>query len=249
MKNLILFISLFSSSICFAQKDTIFFDADWKKCTKAEASLYRVAYIQGDGFLLKDMYLKNNHPQMIAECKTLNPLIKNGKCSYYFESGKKNSEGNYINEKKEGIWINWDEDGKDSSVTQCNADGTYKYIRIAEKQKVNEIYNKNYPMEKMPAYVGDMEALMKFIKENVKYPKSEELDGISGFCYITFVVEKDGSITEAKILKGILNGPLCNQEALRVVKLMPSWVPGTQNGRPVRVQFNLPIKFTLRNKQ
>ena len=70
--------------------------------------------------------------------------------------------------------------------------------------------------------------------------------GISGTVYITFVVEKDGSITGVNKLRGVANGPGCDKEAMRVVKSMPNWKAGKQNGREVRVQFNLPIKFSLR---
>ncbi|MBR3939337.1 MAG: energy transducer TonB, partial [Bacteroidales bacterium] len=67
--------------------------------------------------------------------------------------------------------------------------------------------------------------------------------GITGRVFLTFVVEKDGSIANARILRDIGGG--CGQEALRVVKSMPKWTPGEQRGRPVRVQFNLPVSFEL----
>ena len=67
--------------------------------------------------------------------------------------------------------------------------------------------------------------------------------GISGKVYITFVVEKDGSITDVKVLRGIGGG--CDEEAVRVVQSMPRWSPGKQRGKPVRVQYNLPVRFTL----
>lgn len=67
--------------------------------------------------------------------------------------------------------------------------------------------------------------------------------GIQGIVYITFVVERDGSITDVRILRPIGGG--CDEEAIRVIKAMPKWTPGKQRGRPVRVQFNMPIRFTL----
>jgi len=67
--------------------------------------------------------------------------------------------------------------------------------------------------------------------------------GIEGTVYVTFVVEKDGSITDVRVLRGIGGG--CDKEAIRVVKEMPKWDPGKQRGKPVRVQFNMPIRFTL----
>jgi protein TonB len=100
-------------------------------------------------------------------------------------------------------------------------------------------------VEQMPTFPGGEEEMMKFIRKSVNYPQVEREAGISGTCYVTFVVEKDGSITDVKVLRGVSGGPGCDKEAQRVIKAMPSWKPGKQNGREVRVQFNLPIKFTL----
>src|SRR6218665_311315 len=101
-------------------------------------------------------------------------------------------------------------------------------------------------VEKMPTFPGGEAEMMKFIQKNVQYPQVEKEAGISGTCYVTFVVEKDGNITDVKVLRGVSGGPGCDREAIRVVKSMPAWKAGKQNGREVRVQFNLPIKFTLR---
>lgn len=101
-------------------------------------------------------------------------------------------------------------------------------------------------VEQMPAFPGGEAEMMKYIQKNVQYPQVEKEAGISGTCYVTFVVEKDGNITDVKILRGVSGGKGCDNEAMRVVKSMPNWKPGKQNGREVRVQFNLPIKFTLR---
>ena len=101
-------------------------------------------------------------------------------------------------------------------------------------------------VEQMPVFPGGELEMMKYIQKNVQYPQVEKEAGISGTCYVTFVVEKDGSITDVKVLRGVSGGSGCDKEAIRVVKSMPSWKAGKQNGREVRVQFNLPIKFTLR---
>ncbi|MBA3970549.1 MAG: TonB family protein, partial [Bacteroidetes bacterium] len=101
-------------------------------------------------------------------------------------------------------------------------------------------------VEQMPTFPGGEAAMMKYIQQNVSYPQMEKEGQIQGTCYVTFVVEKDGSITDVKVLRGVSGGPGCDKEAMRVVKSMPAWKAGKQNGREVRVQFNLPIKFTLR---
>lgn len=99
-------------------------------------------------------------------------------------------------------------------------------------------------VEQMPTFPGGNQAMNKFIQENLKFPSLDY--PILGTTYVTFVVEIDGSLTDIKILRGTPNCSACDQEALRVVKMMPKWNAGKQNGRTVRVQYNLPIKFSLK---
>ena len=113
---------------------------------------------------------------------------------------------------------------------------------MAQDKKVadNKIYE---APEVMPEYPGGMQAMMNFIGENVKYPDDAIEKNISGKAYVTFVVEKDGSVSEAKIMKGVCES--IDKEALRVVKAMPKWTPGKMNGKNVRVSYTLPITFKL----
>lgn len=98
-------------------------------------------------------------------------------------------------------------------------------------------------VEEQPGYPGGEEARISFLQQNIRYPEEAKELGIQGRVFVTFVVEVDGSITDVRVLRGIGGG--CDEEAIRVVRAMPKWVPGKQRGVPVRVQFNLPIKFTL----
>jgi protein TonB len=97
--------------------------------------------------------------------------------------------------------------------------------------------------EIMPQFPGGVPALYRYLKNHVQYPVSAKEMGYQGTVYLSFVVEKDGSISNVVILRSVGGG--CDEEAIRVVKSMPDWSPGTQMGRPVRVIYNLPIKFTL----
>ncbi|MBP5327946.1 MAG: energy transducer TonB [Bacteroidales bacterium] len=98
-------------------------------------------------------------------------------------------------------------------------------------------------VEKNPEYPGGEEALYKFLGENIKYPDMARDNNISGTVVVKFVVEKDGRITKASILREIGGG--CGKEALRVVNSMPKWSPGQQSGKPVRTEFTLPVQFQL----
>lgn len=99
-------------------------------------------------------------------------------------------------------------------------------------------------VEEQPTFPGGESAMYEYLQRNIKYPALARENGITGRVFITFVVGSDGQIRDVKILRGI--GAGCDEEALRVVRNMPPWKPGKQNGRSVNVQFNMPINFTLK---
>jgi TonB family protein len=98
-------------------------------------------------------------------------------------------------------------------------------------------------VEDMPSFPGGDDARIKMLVDNIKYPQFAKEKGIQGTVYVTFVINTDGNVSDVKVLRGIGGG--CDEEAVRVVNLMPKWKPGYQDGKPVRVQFNMPIRFTL----
>lgn len=98
------------------------------------------------------------------------------------------------------------------------------------------------PIEIMPDFPGGMDELMKFVNKNKQYENKKDKNKNIGIVMVTFVIEANGSIGDTvKVLKPLSD--FYNNEAIRIVKAMPKWVPGTKNGEPVRVKFNLPIKF------
>jgi TonB family protein len=99
-------------------------------------------------------------------------------------------------------------------------------------------------VEEMPEFPGGQEALAAFMKKEVKYPKKAKRDGIEGTVYVSFVVDKDGSVTDVAVARGV--DPLLDAEAMRAVRLMPKWKPGSQNGKPVKTRFHLPVRFKLK---
>lgn len=100
-------------------------------------------------------------------------------------------------------------------------------------------------VEEMPEFPGGQADLVKFLQNNINYPQVEKEAGISGKVYVKFVVQPDGNISDVTVLKGVNGGDGLSKEAVRVVKAMPKWKPGKQNGRTVPVYFNLPISFKL----
>jgi len=119
-----------------------------------------------------------------------------------------------------------------------------KETQIHEVAEVQEESKPVYTIvEEMPQYPGGEAERNKFLAVNIVYPQQATENGIQGTVYVSFVVDSKGNITDVKVLRGIGGG--CDEEALRVVKMMPHWSPGKQNGKPVRVLFNMPIYFKL----
>ncbi len=100
-------------------------------------------------------------------------------------------------------------------------------------------------VEQMPQFPGGDKELMKFLNENIKYPHIAAEQGVSGTVRLRFVVDKDGNVGEVQVQRSV--DPSLDKEAIRVVKLLPKWIPGKQNGRPVAVWYNVPVKFQLQN--
>lgn len=113
---------------------------------------------------------------------------------------------------------------------------------FVEEVEDNEIHPY---VELMPEYVGGERELFKYLGANIKYPRIAKDSRIQGTVFVEFIVNKDGSISDTKVLRGIGGG--CDEEAIRVVEKMKNWKPGMQGGRNVRVLFRLPIKFILKN--
>lgn len=116
-------------------------------------------------------------------------------------------------------------------------------IEVVEEEEEEEEQTIFTVVEESAMFPGGQEELMKYISENLRYPQQAREEGTQGLVYVTFVVEKDGSLTDIRILRDLGNG--CGEEAVRIVKTMPKWIPAKQRGKEVRMQYNLPVKFTL----
>ncbi|MBL7906183.1 MAG: energy transducer TonB [Bacteroidales bacterium] len=144
-----------------------------------------------------------------------------------------------------GKKISWDvlkEKDKLVGEVKFKVEASHKF-NIEEEVGEAEIFTM---VEESPSFPGGDEARIRFLTENINYPQIARESSIHGTVYVTFVVERNGNVTDVRVLRGIGGG--CDEEAIRVIKAMPKWSPGKQRGKPVRVQFNMPIKFTLVGK-
>ena len=130
---------------------------------------------------------------------------------------------------------------------------TKEYVKNGKKEVVDVAVKKSEEeaepegafdvVEQMPEFPGGAAGMMKFIAENVKYPEEAYSKGIEGRVLVQFIIEKDGSVTNVKVIKKVNDA--IDAEAVRVVKAMPKWKPGKQNGREVRVKYTIPVSFRL----
>ena len=166
--------------------------------------------------------------------------VKNGRCMTYYENGNLEEEGEYSNDKKIGYWTSYCEEGykfsksnfkegKNIADTYWNKEG--KEIKIEDSGAI-------------PEFPGGEQKLIKFIEYNLIYPKLAEKTNISGKVIVQFYINEDGTVSDVKVAKSIGGG--CDEEAMRIVNMMPKWKPGMQCNKPLRTFLRLPIKFTLR---
>lgn len=239
-----IFIILFAE-ISLAQndfQDTTWFDKDWKISNKSNANFYRVYKKTEKGYEVKDMYI-NGMPQMIAEVSDMNPeLIHEGLTRYYSINNEIFSKGFFKNNKALGKWVEYTKDGKDSTVCIIHEDGHKEYLRLVQKLN-NEVYS---IAEVMPEYPGGISEMYLFFSKSTKYPKKAKKKGWEGKSYLNFIINENGEITFPKIVKSS-GYDILDEEALRVIKSMPNWSPGSQNGKNVLVSINIPLNFTLKD--
>jgi len=113
-------------------------------------------------------------------------------------------------------------------------------VEVKEEPLEKDVYT---IVENMPEFPGGQDSMFYFLAKNIIYPKEAKEKGIEGKVYVNFTVNKDGSIGDVKVIRGV--HPLLDNEAVRVVKSFPKWKPGIQRGELVRVSYNLPITFKM----
>ncbi len=127
-----------------------------------------------------------------------------------------------------------------SDDTQAAVEVKYTPVEVEEEVEEQQIFQ---VVEEMPEFPGGMAECMKWLGKNIKYPTISQENGVQGRVIIQFVVNRDGSIVDATVARGV--DPYLDKEALRVVGLMPKWKPGKQRGKEVRVKYTLPVMFRL----
>ena len=144
-----------------------------------------------------------------------------------------------VEEIKEEIQVDFDiEITDDKAIEEVNYEG----FETMEEEVAEEVFT---IVESMPQFPGGMPAFLAYLGKNIKYPRKATQLGVEGRVFVEFIVNKDGSLTDLKVVKGIGSG--CDEEAIRVLSQAPKWAPGKQRGKAVRVKMVVPIFFKLAN--
>ncbi len=117
-------------------------------------------------------------------------------------------------------------------------------ISLKAQQEENVVYT---AVEVMPTFPGGDAARVKFLADNIEYPDFAKESGITGTVIVSFVINETGDVTDVTLVRGIGGG--CDEEAIRVTRMMPRWNPGTLDGKAVKVQYNMPFSFSLSGKK
>ena len=128
----------------------------------------------------------------------------------------------------------------DASMAQTQVYTPPAVVEEEEEESAQQIFT---VVEEMPEFPGGQGALLQYLSKSIKYPVIAQENGIQGRVSCSFVVEKDGSVTDVQVLRGV--DPSLDKEAIRVITAMPKWKPGKQRGKPVRVKYTVPVTFRL----
>jgi len=218
---------------------TAFFDSSWDECEAEKAVYYRKQVKENEKWRVFDYYL-NDTLQMEGLFNDKKASQYFGFFTFYYDNGKKEKEGHYVENKKNDKWLfyyksgllkseKYFENGKQIKASYWYEDGT-----VGDEKDFKAI---------MPTFKGGDSELLKYLYGNIKYPlEAVEMD-IQGMVVLEFVVDTSGQLTNLKVIRSV--HPSIDNEAMRVVMSMPKWNPGMEGGKAVRVSYKLPVKFKL----
>lgn len=245
-----------------AEMGTVYYNSKWEKTSEMGSVMSRTI-VKKEG-VYEVEYLDGDHLRIEAgEFSSINPSIRHGRYLCYYKDGSLKSEYNYVNDSLHGAAVDYYQNGK--TREWCNykknlKDGnSYEYLDngelVVEKKYVDDkMIKETHPFKVvvdkndtythivadtnliLPHFPDGKSAMTAFIDKNLKYPNAAKNKGIGGGeSVIAFDIEVDGAITNIRVVKSL--HPLLDEEAIRVVKIMPKWVPATKRGKPIKVKY------------
>jgi TonB family protein len=250
-----------------AMTGTTYYDGNWRRTSENLCAFYRTITKKNQGYVVE--YFDNERIKIeIGEYSSLTPAIRNGHFCSFYRNGAKKSEYSYVRDLLNGDAVTYYENGniqekatfvknlKEGLSMEYMDDGTLvvtkKYehgVMVSEKypfRLVTDSTNFDSDIVKnkdliLPHFPNGDDAMTKFIDKNLVYPSEAKKQEIHGEVITQFVVEADGRLTDIQVIQSV--HPLLDNEAVRVAKLMPKWVPALKKGKPVKVKFTWHAKF------
>ena len=232
---------LLSTLMAFGQ-DTTYLDADWNKLISIKNSSYFkiVIHDQVDtSRVTEKVYFTSGQIKTYKNYSNYKDKKLDGKLKEWYENGQLHKDMDYKAGKKNGKLLTYWDNGKAKRID------LYENDKLIEGKCLNSdgIEAIHYDYEKMPEFPGGINELMQYLVKETKYPNKSRRKGVEGRVLVNFIVNRNGAISDIRIVESV-NDEL-DQEAMRVVRRMPKWEPGMEDGEAVRFALNLPIKFRL----
>lgn len=234
----LLFVLALIAGNAIAQKDVkppvpgvkVYLDAKMEECKKKHAVFFRKVDDDGDNGWLVMVYFNNGGELKMRGHYVDNALtVPHGAFTYFYQNGQVESEGEFENGAKIGVWERWNHNGI------AKAERYYSGYKYGDDPILDP--------DEMPEFAGGSKALHAFLSENMDYPEIAEVNQMEGEVFVSFVVNKVGEVERAMVMNGIDHH--LDQEAIRLVESMPTWTPGKKDGNLVNTQMAIPIKFKL----
>ncbi|HKR04259.1 MAG TPA: TonB family protein [Bacteroidia bacterium] len=245
MNKLCYLIILFiTCEVCDAQipVEKFFYDKEGNKTDSTNAFNYSIYHYDDSTKKAGTVIKYSSNGNMTSETHYSN--IAGGKLEgiykYYYETGELKSTGNYSAHGLEGNLITYYRDGKIKRKDNFK-DGKFMDGNCYTSSGEDTVH---FDYEIMPQFPGGEKELINFLSNNVKYPFGAKLNAIQGEVVVNFIINKTGEVEKVRIIKSV--HPKLDKEALKVIHKMPGWMPGFQDGEPISVQYNLPIRFTIK---
>jgi len=245
-KVLLSLFVIFLSFNVFSQDTLIqYFDKyDKKVKKKAKADYYKKIVHKSDSIWYVEQYNAGDTILFSATYKTKNFETKNGYYKKYYSNGTTQEEGNYLDNERNGDWFFYHKNSKISKKGIFEK-GKWKEIPLCYDENGNETEGVFYSnvLSVKPEFPGGDNEMLRFISKNTKYPFSAKENNIFGTVFISFIIEKNGKLSNIEIARS--RSSELDEECLRVVNLFPDFKLGEINGVPVKVKYIVPIKFML----
>ena len=242
MKNLLAILFFIPTIIVLGQDTTYYYNSAWRKDKPLEPAFYKI--VQRDNVdtnkALVTTYFASGKISKEEYYSNYKDNILDGKMKRWYENGQIRWEIDFKNGKYDGKLLTYWENGNPKRIDY------YENNKLTNGKCFNTNGKKTvyYDYEKEPEFPGGKGKLMQYVKNETKYPKEAQEKSIEGRVLVGFAINKDGTISDIKIKESSGNDKL-DEEAIRVVKKMPNWKSGMEDGEPVKIWFVLPIEFRL----